>query len=45
MSAISNVPKSLFGKLKEVTDKDHSTPEQFALLAIAEKLSSVIPVE
>ncbi len=46
MSAITiDVPESLFGKLKEVTAKDQSTPEQFALLALAEKLSSVITVE
>jgi DNA polymerase III sliding clamp (beta) subunit (PCNA family) len=46
MSAITiEVPDSLFGKLKEVTAKDKSTPEQFALLALAEKLSSVISVE
>ncbi len=46
MSAITiEVPESLFGKLKEVTAKDKSTPEQFALLALAEKLSSVITVE
>lgn len=46
MSAINiEVPESLFGKLKEVAAKDQSTPEQFALLALAEKLSSVITVE
>ena len=46
MSAITiEVPESLFGKLKEVAAKDQSTPEQFALLALAEKLSSVITVE
>lgn len=46
MSAITiNVPESLLGKLKEVTAKDQSTPEQFALLALAEKLSSVITVD
>ncbi|MGE0128450.1 MAG: toxin-antitoxin system HicB family antitoxin [Blastocatellales bacterium] len=46
MSAITiNVPESLFDKLKEVAAKDQSTPEQFALLAVAEKLSSVITVE
>ena len=46
MSALTiNVPESLFGKLKEVSAKDQSTPEQFALLAIAEKLSSVITVD
>ena len=46
MSAITiEVPESLFGKLKEVAAKDQSTPEQFALLALAEKLSSVVTVE
>jgi hypothetical protein len=46
MSAITiNVPESLFGKLKEVTAKDQSTPEQFALLALAEKLSSVMTID
>ncbi|MBS1790545.1 MAG: toxin-antitoxin system HicB family antitoxin [Acidobacteria bacterium] len=46
MSAITiNVPDSLFDKLKEVVAKDRSTPEQFALLAVAEKLSSVVTVE
>ena len=46
MSAITiDVPESLFDKLKEVTAKDSSTPEHFALLALAEKLSSVITVE
>lgn len=46
MSAITiNIPQSLFDKLMEVTAKDRSTPEQFALLALAEKLSSVITVE
>lgn len=38
-------PESLFGKLEEAIAKDKSTPEQFALLALAEKLSSVITVE
>lgn len=46
MSAITiDVPESLFGRLKEVAAQDQSTPEQFALLALAEKLSSVITVE
>jgi hypothetical protein len=46
MSAITiDVPESLFGRLKEVAAIDKSTPEQFALLALAEKLSSVITVE
>ncbi len=36
MSAITiEVPEALFGKLKEVTASDHSTPEQFTLLALA----------
>lgn len=46
MSAITiNVPDSLFGKLKAVADKNQSTPEQFALLAIAENLSSVLTIK
>lgn len=46
MSAITiNIPESLYDKLKEVTEKDKSTPEHFAVLAIAEKLSSVMTVE
>ncbi len=46
MSVITiDVPESLFDKLKEVVAKDRSTPEHFALLALAEKLSSVITVE
>jgi predicted transcriptional regulator len=46
MSTITiDVPDSLFGKLKEMAAKDRSTPEQFALLALAEKLSSVLTVE
>lgn len=36
---------SLFDKLKEVTARDHSTPEQFALLAMAEKLSRGMTVD
>ncbi len=46
MSAITiEIPESLFGKLKEVSEKDRSTPEQFMLLALAEKLSSIMTVE
>jgi len=46
MSAITiHIPDSLFGKLQEVTAKDNTTLEQFALLALAEKLSSVVTVE
>ena len=40
-----NMPESLFAKLKEVAEKDSSTPEQLAVLAIAEKLSSLMTVE
>ncbi|MCI0490342.1 MAG: toxin-antitoxin system HicB family antitoxin [Blastocatellia bacterium] len=40
-----NIPESLFEKLKEAAEKDRSTPEQFAVLAIAEKLSSLLTVE
>ena len=46
MSAITiNVPESLFDKLKEAAEKDQSTPEHLAVLAIAEKLSSLMTVE
>ncbi len=46
MSTITiNVPESLFDKLKEVAEEDQSTPEQLAVLAIAEKLSSLMTVE
>jgi hypothetical protein len=39
-----NIPESLYEKLKDVVEKDKSTPEHFAVLAIAEKLSSVMTV-
>lgn len=46
MSAITiNIPDSLYDKLKEAAAKDKSTPEYFAVLAIAEKLSSFMTVE
>lgn len=46
MSTITiNVPESLFDKLKEAAEKDQSTPEHLAVLAIAEKLSSLMTVE
>lgn len=46
MSTITiNVPESLFDKLKEAAEKDQSTPEYLAVLAIAEKLSSLMTVE
>lgn len=46
MSAITvNLPDSLYDKLKEVAEKDRSTPEQLVVVAIAEKLSSLLTVE
>lgn len=46
MSAMTiDIPESLYNKLKEVAAKDQSTPEHFAVLAIAEKLSSCLTVE
>jgi predicted transcriptional regulator len=46
MSAITiRLPDSLYEKLKEAAEKDHSTVELFAVLAIAEKLSSLMTSE
>jgi len=46
MSAITiNIPESLHNKLKEVAERDNSTPEQLAVLAIAEKISCLLTVE
>jgi hypothetical protein len=46
MSAITiDIPESLYNKLKEVAAQDKNTPEHFAVLAIAEKLSSCLTVE
>lgn len=46
MSTITiNIPESLHNKLKEIAELDNSTPEQLALLAIAEKLSCILTVE
>jgi len=46
MSAITiNIPESLHEKLKEIAEQDNSTPEQLAVLAIAEKLSCILTVE
>jgi predicted transcriptional regulator len=46
MSAITiNIPESLHNKLKEIAERDNSTPEQLAVLAIAEKLSCILTVE
>jgi predicted transcriptional regulator len=46
MSAITiNLPDSLYEKLREAAEKDNSTPEFLAVLAIAEKLSSLMTAE
>ena len=46
MSAITiHIPESLHKTLNEVASKDNSTPEQLAVLAIAEKLSSILTVD
>jgi len=46
MTAITiNIPESLHAKLKEVAERDNSTPEQLAVLAIAEKLSCLLTLE
>ena len=39
------IPESLHEKLRQEALKDHSTPEQLAVLAIAEKLSSLLTVD
>jgi len=46
MSAITlDIPESLHDKLKEIAERDNSTPEQLAVLAIAEKLSCILTVD
>lgn len=46
MSTITvNLPDLLYDRLKEVAEKDRSTPEQLVLVAIAEKLSVLLTVE
>lgn len=46
MSAITiEIPQSLHEKLKELAERDNSTPEQLAVLTIAEKLSCLMTVE
>ncbi|HNB73597.1 MAG TPA: toxin-antitoxin system HicB family antitoxin [Acidobacteriota bacterium] len=46
MSTITvNLPDSLYDRLKEVAEKDRSTPEQLVLVAITEKLSVLLTVE
>ena len=46
MSTITiNMPESLLAKLNEQAMKDQTTPEQVAIIAIAEKLSSLMTVD
>lgn len=46
MSALTiQIPDSLHEKLREQASKDHSTPEQVVVLAIAEKLSSLLTID
>lgn len=46
MSAITiNIPESLYEKLREIAERDNSTLEQLAVLAIAEKVSCLLTVE
>lgn len=40
-----NIPESLYNKLVEVAERANSTPEQLAVVAIAEKLSLLLTVE
>jgi predicted transcriptional regulator len=39
-----NIPESLHDRLREAAEQDNSTPEHLAVLAIAEKLSSLMTV-
>jgi len=46
MSSITiQLPDSLYAQVKQFTAQEHSTVEHFALLAIAEKLSSLATVD
>jgi predicted DNA-binding ribbon-helix-helix protein len=46
MSTITiNIPESLYDKLREIAERDNSTLEQLAVLAIAEKVSCLLTVE
>lgn len=46
MSSITvQLPDSLYAQVKKFTTQEQSTIEQFALLAIAEKLSSLATVD
>jgi hypothetical protein len=46
MSAITiNIPDSLYNKLEEFTNRDHVSVEDFAVSALAEKLSSFMTID
>ncbi len=46
MSAITiHIPETLHNKIKELADRDASSVEHFALLALAEKMSSLVTTE
>ena len=46
MSAITiTVPETLYKKVKELAERDNSSVEQFAVLALAEKMSSIVTTE
>lgn len=46
MSAITiTVPETLYNKVKELAERDNSSIEQFAVLALAEKMSSIVTTE
>lgn len=46
MNALTiNIPDSLYNKLKELTQKDRVSLEDFAVSAVAEKLASFLTVD
>lgn len=46
MSVITiNLPESLSSKLKEAAEKDKVEPEQLVVIAVAEKLASLMTVD
>ena len=45
MSAMTiNIPDAIFRELKQAADQDQCTPEQLAMLAIAEKFAHPVPL-
>jgi len=46
MNAVTiNIPDTLYRKVYELADRDASSIEQFAVLSLAEKMSSLVTVE